>query len=81
MKRSNTTFLSFYFFCAAAKAQNNVTNRLVQNGIKRDYIKRGDDKNPFHVIIRAPLDVATKEGLDGDRSWFSKILKDAMNAS
>jgi hypothetical protein len=71
--------LSFWFHCANAKAQKNVEDRLLQNGINPAYIKPGDAKDSFYVIIRAPLDAPTKEGLDGDRSWFSKVLKAAMN--
>jgi hypothetical protein len=81
LEENNGQFLSFWFYCADAKAQKNVLERLLQNGIKRSYIKQGDDDAPSAVIIRAPLDVATKEGLDGDRLWFSKILKAAMKAN
>jgi hypothetical protein len=81
LEENNGHFLSFWFHCANAKAQKNVADRLLKNGINRSYIKLGEDDAPFHVIIRAPLDVATKEGLSGDRSWFSKILKAAMRAN
>jgi hypothetical protein len=73
-------FLSLWFYCANAKAQKNVEARLLQNGINPAYIKPGDAKDSFDVIIRAPPDAPTKEGLNGDRSWFSKILKAAMKA-
>jgi hypothetical protein len=73
-------FLSCWFYCANAKAQKNVEARLRRNGINRSYMKRGDEKGRFDVIVQAPLNVATKKGLGGDRSWFSKILKAAMKA-
>jgi len=73
--------LSFWFYCRNAKAQRDVENRLRRNGINNAYIQHGDDDAPFAVIVRAPLDVATKEGFSGDRSWFSEILKAAMEAT
>ena len=57
------------------------SNRLRENGINRSCVRRGDERDRFDVIVRAPLDIATKDSLGGDRSWFSKVLKAAMEAS
>jgi hypothetical protein len=51
-------------------------DRLIKNGINPAYIV-ADFKNDYAVDISAPIEVIKS----GDRLWFSKVLKAAMNDS
>jgi len=79
-EREKGAYFSFWLYCASKNAQEKVKTRLIQNGVNLDYIMPETDEDSF-VEVRAPFKVIQKQGLSGDRSWFSRILKATMKAT
>lgn len=74
---NNPAVLSVWFYCSTAPSQKAVKERLLRNGVTPSQITPDDGKTTF-VEVRASLDSAETERLDGDRAWFAKVLKAAI---
>jgi hypothetical protein len=72
---ANSSFFSFWFYSADHKSRKRVKQRLLKNGIVPELFSKDESEHTFVEII-APMEIANS--LEGDRQWFTNILKAAM---